>query len=105
MISLGQKTSYDIGLEVASRVRARRKELRLTQAQLAKRAGMSLGSYKRFEQTGQIAFASLANISIALNCEDDFDALFGRRQYASMKDVLRAQKEHVRQMAKLSASK
>ena len=91
MISLEQKTSYDIGLEVAGRVRRRRKELRLTQAQLAAKSGMSLGSYKRFEQTGQIAFASLANIGIALGCEDDFDALFARRQYASMEEVLRAQ--------------
>ena len=99
MISLDQKTSYDIGLEVAGRVLARRKELHLTQAQLAKRAGMSLGSYKRFEQTGQIAFASLTNISIALNCEDDFDALFARRQYASMKEVLRAQRESQRRTA------
>lgn len=99
MISIDQKTSYDIGLEIAGRVRARRKELHLTQAQLAKRAGMSLGSYKRFEQTGQIAFASLVNISIAMNCEDEFDALFARRQYTNMKEVLRAQGESQRRTA------
>lgn len=92
MISLDQKTGFEITNEVASRVRARRKGLHLTQAQLARKAGISLGSYKRFEQTGQIAFLSLVNIGIALNCEDDFDALFAQRQYASIEEVIRDQK-------------
>lgn len=90
MISLEQKTSFDIAIEVAARVRARRKERKLTQAQLAKKAGMSLASYKRFEQTGQISFQSLASVAIALDCEDGFDALFSQRQYSSIKEVLDA---------------
>ena len=91
MISLDQKTSYEIARDLAARVRQRRKERKLTQDQLAKRAGMSLGSYKRFEQTGQVAFASLLNIAIALVCEGDFDELFSRRHYQSIQEVIDGQ--------------
>ncbi len=92
MISFEQKTSTDIVTEVAQRVRSRRKETGLTQAQLAQKAGMSLASYKRFEQTGLIAFQSLAAISIALHCEDDFDALFSTKIYNSIDDVIAERK-------------
>lgn len=90
MISFEQKTSTDIVAEVSKRVRARRKELGLTQVQLAQKAGMSLASYKRFEQTGCIAFQSLAAIAIALNCESDFDELFAKRAYRSIEEVIAA---------------
>lgn len=92
MISLDQKTGTELCLEVASRVRARRKELGLTQVNFAKKAGMSLGSYKRFEQTGQISFLSLANIGVVLRCEQDFDELFSQPQYASIEEAIRVRK-------------
>ena len=93
MISFEQKTAYDLTHEVAARVRARRKERKLTQAQMAKKAGMSFASYKRFEQTGEIAFRSLCNIAIVLGCEQDFDELFAHRQYTSIREVIDAQRE------------
>ena len=34
---------------------------------------MSFGSYKRFEQTGEISFDSLIKIAIAFGMENDFD--------------------------------
>ena len=90
MISLDVTTAYDLTNAVADRVRKRRRERKLTQAQMAKKAGMSLGSYKRFEQTGEVSFRSLANIAIALECERDFDELVSRRQYNSIQEVLDA---------------
>lgn len=93
MISFEQKTAYDLTHEVAARVRARRKECKLTQTQMAKKAGMSFASYKRFEQTGEIAFRSLCNIAIALGCEQDFDELFVHRQYTSIQEVIDAQRD------------
>lgn len=88
MISLDVTTADDITHAVADRVRQRRRERKFTQVEMAKRAGMSLASYKRFEQTGEIAFRSLANIAIALDCEQDFSELFSRRQYTSIQEVL-----------------
>ncbi|WP_165047034.1 MULTISPECIES: helix-turn-helix domain-containing protein [unclassified Adlercreutzia] len=92
MIDLDQQTPSEIAAALAQRVRARRKELKLTQVQMSQKAGMSLGSYKRFEQTHQISLESLIRISIALSCEDDFDALFAKRQYASIQDVINARR-------------
>lgn len=88
MISIEQKTSYDIAIEVSVRVRCMRKRRGFTQAEMAQRAGMSLASYKRFEQKGLISLQSLINLSIALGCEEDFDALFIHKTYESIQEVI-----------------
>lgn len=88
MINLDQQTPGEVSHALAARVRARRKERGFTQAQLARKAGVSLGSYKRFEQTGQIALFSLINVAFALGYEQDFEALFAKRGYASIQEVI-----------------
>ena len=75
MIDINQKMPKDIVLEIAQRVKKRRKELGFTQVQVAERAGMSLASYKRFEQKGLIALQSLVSVSFVLGCSNDFDEL------------------------------
>lgn len=88
MIDFEQKMPSELVRDVAGRVRQRRKELGMTQAQLAEKAGMSLPSYKRFEQKGLISFQSLAAVAIALRCEADFDELFAKRAYRSIDEVI-----------------
>ena len=92
MITLEQKTPSSISESIAQRVRTRRKEKKLTQTEMSKRAGMSLASYKRFEQTGEIAFYSLIKIAIALDCENDFDNLFSKKQFATLQELIDEQK-------------
>ncbi len=62
--------------ELAQRTRRLRKEKKLSQQELATRAKVSLGSYKRFERTGLIALDSLIRIAFILGILEDFDALF-----------------------------
>lgn len=62
-------------LEVRDRFKARRLSMNLTQAGLAKRSGVPLGSLKRFETTGQIAFDSLLSLALVLECLGDFDRI------------------------------
>lgn len=88
MISLTTKTPDVIQTELAARVRARRKELHYSQAELARRSGVSLGSLKRFERMHEISLASLVKLSFALGCVDDFDRLFARRRYNSIEEVI-----------------
>lgn len=88
MILLNSRNTNDVMLEIASRVKQRRLELNLTQEGLALRAGMKLPTYRKFEQTGIIALDRLLNIAFALNCLDDFDSLFAKRQYASIDEVI-----------------
>lgn len=47
--------------------------MNLSQAGLAKRSGVTLGSLKRFETTGLIAFDSLLKLALVLDCLGDFD--------------------------------
>lgn len=67
------KSPADTLNEVRDRFKARRLAMNLTQNGLAKRSGVALGSLKRFEQTGLIAFESLLNIALVLDCLGDFD--------------------------------
>ena len=87
-----QKTPGQMTADVAKRAAKRRKEFGLSQVELARRAAVSLGSLRRFEQTGAIAFESLVRICIALGCEDDLEALFSRRSYRSIQEVIDAQR-------------
>ncbi len=74
-MALTLKTRTDVQLEVRDRFKARRLGLRLTQAGLARRSGVTLGSLKRFEATGLIAFDSLLKLALVLDCLADFDKL------------------------------
>ena len=69
------KVPSDVLAELAEKTRLLRKQRKLSQQELAKRANVSLGSYKRFEHTGQIALESFLNIAFILGRLDDFDAL------------------------------
>lgn len=86
------KTPTDIAQDLVARVRARRKVLGLTQRELAETSGVSYGSIKRFETTGEISLASLIKIAFALNCESDFDTLFVQQGYATIEEVINARK-------------
>jgi transcriptional regulator with XRE-family HTH domain len=74
--------------DLSARVRARRKEGRLSQAELAEKSKVSLGSIKRFERIGEISLSSLLRIAFVLGYEDDFKLLFSRKNYQSLDDVI-----------------
>ncbi len=69
------QTPHDVLHELSDRFKSRRLALNLTQEGLAKRAGMSWSSLKRFERTGQIAFESLLNVALVLDCLSDFNTV------------------------------
>ncbi len=96
IISIETKSPYEVLLSVAHRVRLRRLELNMTQAELAQKAGVPLPTYRKFERTGIIAFAKLLQIAFALDTLDDFDVLFSQRKYLSTDDVLNHGKKRER---------
>ncbi len=59
--------------ELATRFKARRLALDLTQEGLSARAGVSWGTLKRFEQAGLIALDALLKLALVLDCLKDFD--------------------------------
>ena len=88
MIDLLKQTPDAICSGLAARERARRREQKISQSELAARSGVSLGSLKRFEQTGQISLESLVKLAGALGYSGDFSALFERKAYASIEEVI-----------------
>lgn len=78
--------------DLAKREKKRRKSMKITQKDMAQRTGVSLGSIKRFEQTGEISLHSLLKIAFVLDCLDDFDHLFERKFYRSVEEVLNERK-------------
>ena len=93
ILSFNISTPNDISSQIASRVKARRLELNLTQEGLATRAGLKFATYRRFEQTGEISLHGLLQIAFALNALSDFDILFSQREYQSIDEVLKEQKK------------
>ena len=91
IISFNISTPDDVAKQIATRVKARRLELNLTQEGIAARAGLKFATYRRFEQTGEISLKGLLQIGFALNALSEFDALFAQKQYQSLNDVLNEQ--------------
>lgn len=79
--------------QIRNRESKRRKALKLSQEELAKRSGVSFGSVKRFERTGEISLTSLLKIAVVLESEDDFNSLFARKNYQSLQEVIDDAKE------------
>ncbi len=70
-----EKTTFDLLTELAQKHKVLRKQAGLTQNELAKRSGVSLGSIKRFELTGQISLESLLKSVQVLNRISDFELI------------------------------
>lgn len=58
-----------VNMSIASVVRNMRKRKGLTQAKISEISGVSVGSVKRFEKTGNISLTSLSRLIIALGME------------------------------------
>lgn len=86
-----QKTWTEINNDIAQKIVRLRKRKKITQKQLAARSGVSLGSLKRFEQSGEISLQSLTKIAIALDVENELEDLFNNVPFASIEEVINEQ--------------
>lgn len=91
MINLYQKTWIEINNDIAQKIVRLRKRKKITQKQLAARSGVSLGSLKRFEQSGEISLQSLTKIAIALDVENELEDLFNNVPFSSIEEVINEQ--------------
>lgn len=91
MINLYQKTWTEINNDIAQKIVRLRKRKKITQEQLAARSGVSLGSLKRFEQSGEISLQSLTKIAIALDVENELEGLFDNVPFASIEEIINEQ--------------
>ena len=75
MLSFLPKNSQDIMEELRVKFKEQRKSLCYTQQELSIRSGVSLGSLKRFEKSGQISFESILKLAFILECLGDFEGV------------------------------
>ncbi len=91
MINLYQKTWQEINQDIAYRMVQLRKRRKISQKELAVKSGVSLGSLKRFEQSGEISLQSFTKLAIALNVEGELETLFSDVPFTSIEEVINGQ--------------
>lgn len=69
-------TPSEVSKDLAKRHKLLRKKLRLSQKEIAERSGVSLGSLKRFENTGKISLEALLKLAHLSGRLKDFDSIF-----------------------------
>ena len=79
-------TIQSVTADLTVRVRQRRKEMHISQRELAIRSGVTYASIRRFETSGEISLSSLIKIALALNCLSDFNELFKTKKVTNLKD-------------------
>jgi transcriptional regulator with XRE-family HTH domain len=69
-------TPHEMALNIANQAKIKRLSMDMSQKSLGERSGVSLGTLKNFERTGQISLSSLLKIALTLQCLDNFQELF-----------------------------
>lgn len=82
------ETAEELDQKLAQRVQNIRKRRSISQEKLASMSGVSYGSIKRFETSGQISLISLTKIAMALDIADDIRNLFATVPYSDIQEVI-----------------
>ncbi len=86
------ETPSDIALKIARRIKNIRKRRKITQKQMATRCNVSYASYRKFEETGMIAFVSLIKVVMELGLINEINDLFTQPVYLSIEEVINDRK-------------
>lgn len=86
------ETAEELNQKLADRVRNIRRRRSISQQKLADISGVSYGSIKRFEQTGQISLLSLTRIAMALDIAGELRNLFTEVPYQDIQEVINENK-------------
>jgi transcriptional regulator with XRE-family HTH domain len=68
-----EPTPLEVSKALAERHRTLRKQQKMSQEEMAERSGVSLGSLKRFENTGKISLDSLLKLMHLLGRLNEFE--------------------------------
>ena len=88
MEALIWETAEELDKNLALRVRKIRKRRKISQQKLADLSGVSYGSIKRFETSGQISLLALTKIAMALAMADELRNIFSQVQYRNIQEVI-----------------
>ncbi len=71
---------------IVERAKKKRKQMKISQKELAQKSGVTYASIRRFETTGEISLSSLLKIAHALDALKDFENVFKGQAITSLKD-------------------
>ncbi len=89
-----------ISKKIAGKMKRRRLALNLTQENLSKMSGVSLGSLKRFENQYKISLEHLLQLALALDALEGFNNLFSENNYQSIDELIERKKIKERKRAR-----
>jgi len=92
-------SSGEISAVLGARLRSRRLAFRLTQGEVAKRAGLSLGTVKNLETRASAStLDSVIRVTLALGIADQFEHLFAMKpkSIAQMEQIAEAPRSRAR---------
>ena len=88
MEALVWETAEELDMKLAQRVRNIRRRRKISQEELSRMSGVSYGSIKRFEASGQISLISLTKIAMALEIADELRTIFTQVPYKDIQEVI-----------------
>ena len=88
MEALIWETAEELDKNLALRVRKIRNRRKISQQKLADLSGVSYGSIKRFETSGQISLLALTKIAMALDMADELRNIFSQVPYRNIQEVI-----------------
>lgn len=92
-------TPQEVVAEIGSRLKSRRLSLRMTQVDLAERAGLNVGTVKNLEaKTGTCSLETVVRASVPLGLVEHFEPLFvvKPRSIAQMQQIAEAPRRRAR---------
>ena len=89
-----------ISKKIAERMKSRRLVLNITQENLSKMSGVSLGSLKRFENQYKISLEHLLKLALALDSLEGFNYLFFKNDYQSIDELIKRKEVKDRKRAR-----
>ena len=87
-ILFSKKTPAELNKQIAERLKNIRRRRKISQKKLSEKSGVSLGSLKRFESTGDISLISLTKLAYALDLEDEIETLFENVPFLSIEELI-----------------
>ena len=88
MININFKTPKELGKTIALNMRGRRNSRKLSLKRLSEMSGVSYGSMKRFESSGEISLISLLKVAVVLECTGEFLQLFAGAEPQSIQEII-----------------
>ncbi len=86
--TFNRKAPKEIDLLIAERIRKIRRRRKISQKRLSEKSGVSLGSVKRFENSGEISLISFTKIAVALELDGELERLFEDAPYLSIEEII-----------------